>query len=215
MFSFLAKCKNISCTWLLDTVIGVFPWQKCVLMSHFVLIATVTLSLLSGFLINYICTLHLFTFSTHGVRSATEVPRHGAPTRGPSRSAVPAAGARPPAICQSVWGPGTETGETSVNISCMHQGRIFHVCIYMYFSKQPYGFSEMYFDSNLQFTIMILSFHPVWLKCYLVRPQTKVHPSFKSWKETCSVFGQTLQRLSIQNLSTLRNVSDMVCGGKM
>ncbi|XP_034090462.1 synaptosomal-associated protein 47 isoform X2 [Gymnodraco acuticeps] len=36
------------------------------------------------------------------VRSATEVPRHGAPTRGPSRSAVPAAGAHPPAICQSV-----------------------------------------------------------------------------------------------------------------
>lgn len=73
------------------------------------------LSLLSGFLINNICTLHFFTISTHGVRFAAEVPRYRAPTGGPSRRAVPVAGACPPAICQSGWGPGAQTGEVQLD----------------------------------------------------------------------------------------------------
>lgn len=68
-----------------------------------------SLSLLCGFLINNMCTLHFFTISTHGVRFAAEVPRDRAPTGGPSRRPVPVAGACPPAICQSGWGPGTKT----------------------------------------------------------------------------------------------------------
>lgn len=134
-----ATWKNISSTWLLDTVIGFCPWQKCILMSHFTLIASVAvlLSLLSGFLINNICTsLHFFNISTHGVRFVAQVPGYRAPTGGPSRRAVPVAGAGPSAICQSGWGTGTQTGEVQLArllpaLMCALFFHLhYHICIY-------------------------------------------------------------------------------------
>lgn len=56
---------------------------------------------------------------------------------------------------------------------------------------------------------MIFIFYPVCLKCYSVRPQTRIHPGFKR-----DLFSHLGRRLSIQNLAVLRNVTDMVCGGK-
>ena len=177
-----------------------------------------TLSLLSGFLINNICTLHFFTISTHGVRFATEVPRDRTATGGPSRRPVPAAGACPPAICQPGWGPGAQTGETSGNIwraqlwhlyfpylfiyITVNNALVLVTCIFMVPFQAIIHYNDFYFSSCM-FKM-------------LFSETTNQSPSWflREGKKPVLSFGQALQRLSIQNLATLRNVTDMVCGGK-
>lgn len=55
---------------------------------------------------------------------------------------------------------------------------------------------------------MIIIFYPVRLKCYLVGPQTKVHPGFKRGEEICSFIRSDF------TTSFHSEPRNMVCGGK-
>lgn len=82
-------------------------------MSHFALLASFAILWVCCLASSWTtCTLHFFTLSTHGFRFTAEMPGVRASTGGPCRRALPIARACPPAICQSDWGSGAQTGES-------------------------------------------------------------------------------------------------------
>lgn len=122
----VTTCENISSTRVLFVRVDESLHPDCLSWhaSH----------LLPGFPINNLCALLSLTTSTHGVRFTAEVPRDRTPTGGPGGRSVPAAGACPPAICQSGWGTGAQTSETSVYTHNTHWSGFFsltYLLLYM------------------------------------------------------------------------------------